>query len=54
MKTFIITIEIEGFRGNRTQDLEIKAMTAKSAKIKAFDVIGNRLGKIITMKREGA
>lgn len=51
MKNFKVVIEIEGLAGKRTMERTIKAKTAKSAENKAWDIIGNQSGNIISIQQ---
>ena len=53
MKLWIVKIEIIGLGGRKERDLEIKARTQKSAEKKAYAIIGDRTGNILsTTKKE--
>lgn len=49
MKTFIATIEITGLAGVQTHEIKVEAKTASSAEKKAWQVIGNRTGRVISI-----
>ncbi len=51
MKTFTVTIESTGLGGTRTREHQIKAKNEKSARSKAWLIIGDQSGQI--MKVEG-
>lgn len=53
MKTFKVTIKIQGLTGERTMVKEIKAKTEKAAQAKAYDIIGNQSGWIESIQLKG-
>lgn len=50
MKIWTVTIQIEGLVGRRVSIHTIKARTEKSARAKAYNLIGNQSGEIISMR----
>jgi hypothetical protein len=53
MKTFKVTIKIQGLMGTTERTHEIKAKTLASAQKKAFAIIGNQTGEIISIIQSG-
>jgi hypothetical protein len=53
MKIFKVTIKIQGLMGTTERVYEIKAKTWDSAQKKAFAIIGNQTGEIISILQSG-
>jgi len=49
MRVFTVRISITGLGGTREQDLQIKATKQNVAERKAYEVIGNQTGHIVSV-----
>jgi hypothetical protein len=50
MKNFKVTIKIQGLMGTTERSHEVKAKTISSARKKAYAIIGNQSGEIISIE----